>query len=146
LPLTYGKDMQEDKEPVFLAADNLALTIGAMTGMVADLAVDADAMRQACERGYITATDLADALVRKLGLPFREAHRITGSLVKLAERKACGLSELPLAAMRSIEPRIGPEIRRALSVEAALDGRSSFGGTAPGNVRRAVAAARERFL
>jgi len=146
LPLTYGKDMQEDKEPVFLAADNLALTIGAMTGMVADLTVDADAMRQACERGYITATDLADALVRKLGLPFREAHRITGSLVKLAERKACGLGELPLAAMRSIEPRIGPEIRRALSVEAALEGRSSFGGTAPGNVRRAVAAARERFL
>ncbi len=146
LPLTYGKDMQEDKEPVFLAADNLALTLGAMAGMVADLTVDAGAMRQACERGFITATDLADALVRKLGLPFREAHRVTGNLVRLAERRGCGLGELPLAAMRSIEPRIGPEIRQALSVEAAVEGRSSYGGTAPDNVRRAVAAARERFL
>ncbi|HUC66220.1 MAG TPA: argininosuccinate lyase [Stellaceae bacterium] len=146
LPLTYGKDMQEDKEPVFLAADNLALTLAAMTGMVADLTVDAGAMRQACERGYITATDLADALVRRLGLPFREAHRVTGNLVRLAERKGCGLAELPLAAMRSVEPRIGEEIRQALSVEAAVAGRRSYGGTAPDNVRKAAAAARERFL
>jgi argininosuccinate lyase len=146
LPLTYGKDMQEDKQPVFLAVDNLHLSLAAMTGMVRDLRVDAGAMRRACDKGFITATDLADGLVRHLDLPFREAHHITGSLVRLAEQKGCSLADLPLAEMQRIEPRINEEIRRALSVEAAVEGRTSFGGAAPANVRRAALAARERFL
>jgi argininosuccinate lyase len=146
LPLTYGKDMQEDKQPVFLAVDNLHLSLAAMTAMVRDLRVDAGAMRRACDKGFITATDLADSLVRHLDLPFREAHHITGSLVRLAERKGCSLVDLPLAEMQRIEPRINEEIRRTLSVEAAVEGRTSFGGTAPANVRRAALAARERFL
>ena len=146
LPLTYGKDMQEDKQPVFLAVDNLQLSLAAMTGMVRDLRVDAGAMRRACDKGFITATDLADSLVRHLDLPFREAHHITGSLVRLAEQKGYSLAELSLAEMQRVEPRISQEIRRALSVEAAVESRTSFGGSAPANVRSAVAAARERFL
>jgi argininosuccinate lyase len=146
LPLTYSKDMQEDKPPVFLVNDNLHLSLAAMAGMVRDLRVNAAAMRQACDKGFITATDLADSLVRHLDLPFREAHHVTGSLVRLAEEKGCSLAELPLAEMQRIEPRINEEIRGALSVEAAVESRTSFGGTAPANVRRAVAAARERFL
>jgi argininosuccinate lyase len=146
LPLTYGKDMQEDKQPVFLAVDNLQLTLATMTGMVRSFTVNADAMRAACERSFITATDLADALVRRLDLPFREAHHIAGSLVRLAEQKGCGLAELPLADMQRIEPRIDETIRSALSVEAAVASRTSFAGTAPDNVRRAAAAARERLL
>jgi Argininosuccinate lyase len=109
LPLTYGKDMQEDKETVFLTVDNLSLSLAAMTGMVRDLTADTGAMRQACDRGFITATDLADGLVRDLGLAFREAHHITGTLVRLAEQKGCGLAELPLAEMQRIEPRITAE-------------------------------------
>jgi argininosuccinate lyase len=146
LPLTYGKDMQEDKEPVFLAADNLALSLAAMTGMVRDLEADPAVMRRACDRGFITATDLADRLVAKLGIPFREAHHLTGRLVRLAEEKGSGLADLSLADMRSVEPRIGEDIRAALSVEAAVEGRGSYGGTAPANVRRAAGAARERYL
>ena len=146
LPLTYGKDMQEDKQPVFQAVDNLHLSLAAMTGMVRDLSVDAVAMRRACDKGFITATDLADNLVRHLDLPFREAHHITGSLVRLAEQKGCSLADLPLADMKRIEPRIDEKIRRALGVEATVEGRTSFGGTAPANVRRAALAARERFL
>jgi argininosuccinate lyase len=146
LPLTYGKDMQEDKQPVFLSVDNLHLSLAVMTGMVRDLRVDAGAMRRACDKGFITATDLADSLVRHLDLPFREAHHITGSLVRLAEQKGCSLADLPLAEMQDIEPRIDEEIRRALGVEAAVESRTSFGGTAPANVRRAAIAARERFL
>ena len=146
LPLTYGKDMQEDKQPVFLAVDNLQLTLATMTGMVRTFTVNAEAMRAACERSFITATDLADALVRRLDLPFREAHHIAGSLVRLAEQKGCGLAELPLADMQRIEPRIDETIRSALSVEAAVASRTSFAGTAPDNVRRAAAAARERLL
>jgi len=145
LPLTYGKDMQEDKETVFLTVDNLSLSLAAMTGMVRDLTADTDAMRQACDRGFITATDLADGLVLDLGLAFREAHHITGTLVRLAEQKGCGLAELPLAEMQRIEPRITAELRAGLTVEAAVEGRTSLGGTAPANVRRAVAAARARL-
>ncbi len=95
--------------------------------------------------GFITATDLADWLVRELGLPFREAHHITGALVRLAEEKGCGLAELPLAEMQAVEPRITAEIRAGLTVEASVASRTSFGGTAPANVRRAVAAARARL-
>jgi argininosuccinate lyase len=145
LPLTYGKDMQEDKETVFLTVDNLSLSLAAMAGMVRDLKPDTGVMRQACDRGFITATDLADGLVRDLGLAFREAHHITGTLVRLAEQKGCGLAELPLAEMQRIESRITAELRAGLTVEAAVEGRTSLGGTAPANVRRAVAAARTRL-
>ena len=106
---------------------------------------DAAAMRRACDRGFITATDLADGLVRHLGLPFREAHHITGTLVRLAEQKRTGLAEISLEEMRRIEPRITAEIRAGLTVEAAVESRTSPGGTAPANVRRAVAAARQRL-
>ena len=117
-----------------------------MTGMLRDLTVDKGAMRRACDRGFITATDLADGLVRELGLPFRDAHHVTGALVQLAETKGCGLAELPLAEMQAVEPRITASLRASLGVEAAVEGRTSHGGTAPANVRCAAAAARERFL
>jgi argininosuccinate lyase len=146
LPLAYGKDMQEDKQPVFLTVDNLSLALAAMTGMVRDLMADGAAMRRACDKGFITATDLADGLVRHLGLPFRDAHHITGTLVRLAEEKGCGLADLPLAEMQAVEPRITADLRAGLTVEAAVEGRTSFGGTAPANVRRAAVAARERLL
>ena len=126
LPLTFNKDMQEDKEPVFDAAETLSLSIAASAGMVDDMKVDKDAMLGATSRGFITATDLADWLVRRLGLPFREAHHVTGKLVKLAESKGVALAELPLAAMRKIEPRIAGDVFDVLSPEAAVKSRLSF--------------------
>jgi argininosuccinate lyase len=146
LPLTFSKDMQEDKEPTFDAADNLSLCIAAMAGMVRDLTVDAAAMRRAASSGFATATDLADWLVRTLDLPFREAHHVTGSLVRLAEQKGCTLDALPLTDMQSVEPRITADVFGVLSPEKSVASRTSFGGTAPDNVRRAAAAARERLL
>ena len=107
-----------------------------MTGMIRDLTANTEAMRAACDRGFITATDLADWLVRELGVAFREAHHITGTLVRLAEERGCGLAELPLAELQRIEPRITAELRAGLTVEAAVEGRTSPGGTAPANVRR----------
>jgi argininosuccinate lyase len=145
LPLTYGKDMQEDKEPTFDAADSLSLCLAAMAGMVRDLTVNETAMRQAASAGFATATDLADWLVRSLGLPFRDAHRVTGTLVRLAEQKGCGLADLPLAALQSVEPRITADVFTVLTVDSSVASRTSFGGTAPENVRKAVAAARERL-
>jgi argininosuccinate lyase len=146
LPLDYSKDMQEDKEPVFETDDTLALSIAAMAGMVRDMTPNAEAMRQATERGFITATDLADWLVRVPGLPFRQAHHVTGRIVRLAEERGCRLSELNLADMQAIEARITPAIFDVLTVDASVASRTSFGGTAPDNVRQAAAAARERFL
>jgi argininosuccinate lyase len=146
LPLTYGKDMQEDKEPTFDAADTLALTLAAMAGMVSDITVDAEAMHRAATAGFTTATDLADWLVRKLDLPFREAHHVTGALVRLAEQKGCGLADLTLADLHTIEPRLTAEVFDVLSVDRSVASRTSFGGTAPDNVRQAAAAARRRFL
>jgi argininosuccinate lyase len=146
LPLAYSKDMQEDKEPVFEADDTIALCLAAMTGMIADLTVNAGAMRSSLEAGFPTATDLADWLVRTLGLPFRQAHHVTGSVVKLAEDRGCGLAELPLEAMQAIEPGIDARVFAVLSVEASAASRTSYGGTAPAQVRAAVARARERFL
>jgi argininosuccinate lyase len=145
LPLTYGKDMQEDKEPTFDAADNLSLCLAAMAGMIRDMTVNEAAMRRAASAGFATATDLADWLVRKLGVPFRNAHHVTGALVRLAEQKGCGLAELPLAAMQSVEPRITPDVFSVLGVDASVASRTSFGGTAPDNVRKAAAAAREKL-
>ncbi len=136
LPLTYSKDMQEDKEPAFDAFDSLSLAIAAMTGMVKDMAPNQEEMRQAAASGFSTATDLADWLVRTLNMPFRDAHHVTGSLVALAETKGCGLPELPLSAMQSVEPRITRDVYKVLTVEASVASRTSFGGTAPKNVKR----------
>jgi argininosuccinate lyase len=146
LALTYAKDLQEDKLPVFEAADNLGLCLAATAGMVRDLAVNEDAMRTAAAQGFSTATDLADWLVRVLGMPFREAHHRTGALVKRAEALGCDLASLPLAEMTKIEPRITKDIFAVLSVEKSVASRASFGGTAPVAVKRAIAAARKRYL
>jgi argininosuccinate lyase len=136
LPLTYSKDMQEDKEPAFDAIDNLSLAIAATAGMVRDLVPNAEAMRTAAASGFSTATDLADWLVRLLNIPFREAHHITGSLVALAEKQGSDLPDLKLVDMQKLEPRITKDVYKVLTVEASVASRKSFGGTAPSNVTR----------
>jgi argininosuccinate lyase len=136
LPLTYSKDMQEDKEPAFDAIDNLSLAIAATAGMVRDLVPNVEAMRASAASGFSTATDLADWLVRKLNIPFREAHHITGSLVALAEKQGCDLPDLALADMQKFEPGISSDVFKVLTVEASVASRKSFGGTAPSNVTR----------
>ncbi len=146
LPLAYGKDMQEDKEPVFDAADTLSLCLAASTGMLRDWRPNVDALRAATAGGFLTATDLADWLVRVVGLPFREAHRITGAIVQRAAARDCLLADLPLAEMQRIEPRITKDVYEVLSIDKAVASRDSLGGTAPVRVRAAAAAARERFL
>jgi len=134
LPLAYSKDMQEDKEAVFDAAGNLELAIRAMTGMVADLTVNAEAMKLAAGSGYSTATDLADWLVREANVPFREAHYISGRAVALAESRGCGLADLALEDFKGIDARIDERVFDVLSVEKSVASRTSFGGTAPQNV------------
>ncbi len=146
LALAYGKDMQEDKEPVFDAADTLELCVAAVTGMMRDVAFDTERLRAAAGAGHTTATDLADWLVRRLGMPFRKAHHVTGAAVRLAEERGCGLADLPLETLRSLEPGITAEVFEVLSVENSVRSRTSFGGTAPSNVRTAAAEARRRFL
>jgi argininosuccinate lyase len=143
LPLAYSKDMQDDKPPVFEAAGLLALSIAAMTGMVEASEFRTDRMRQAAELGYATATDLADWLVREANIPFREAHHITGAAVKLAEQKGVALDALSLAELQAIDGRIGEGVFAALSVEASVAARKSHGGTAPAEVRKRIAEARE---
>ena len=128
--------MQEDKEPAFDALDTLSLALAAMTGMVADMEPNTEALRKAAAQGFTTATDLADWLVRELGLPFREAHHVTGRLVSLAESKGCELVELKLDEMQKIHPGITPAVFKVLTLEASVAARKSFGGTAPANVRR----------
>jgi len=135
LPLAYQKDMQEDKEGTIDALGTLAVSIGAMTGMVRDLEPDLARMRQAAGEGYATATDLADWLVRMLKLPFREAHHVTGRIVAAAAEAGVALDKLPLAAMQAIEPRITGAVFRVLSVEKSVKSREVYGGTAPKNVR-----------
>ena len=142
LPLAYSKDMQDDKPPVFEAASLLALSIAAMTGMVAETTFRTDRMRQAAELGYATATDLADWLVREADIPFREAHHITGEAVKLAEKRGIALDQLALEDLQVIDGRIDQRVYAALSVEASVAARASHGGTAPVQVRSRVAAAR----
>jgi argininosuccinate lyase len=136
LPLAYAKDMQEDKEPLFDALDSLKLGLAAMTGMAADLTPDLRAMKRAAAGGHSTATDLADWLVLKLGLPFRDAHLVTGRIVALADEKGCDLKKLSLADLKSFEPRITQEAFGALDVAGSVKSRTSYGGTAPANVRR----------
>ncbi len=145
LPMTYSKDMQEDKEPVFEVADTLTLTVPAMTGMIGDLAVNVEVMEAAAGQGFATATDLADWLVRELGLPFRRAHHVTGSLVKLAEEKAVDLDGLSLADMQAVEGGITEAVFAVLGVRNSVASRTSHGGTAPSQVRAAIAAARSRL-
>ena len=136
LPLAYSKDMQEDKEPAFAALDTLSLMLVVMTGMVADMEPNVSAMREAAGAGYSTATDLADWLVRKLDMPFRDAHKVTGQIVALAEERGIGLSRLTLEQMQDIEPRIAQDIFTVLSVTNSVKAKKSFGGTAPSNVRK----------
>ena len=142
LPLAYSKDMQDDKPPVFEAAGLLTLCIAAMTGMVEATTFRTDRMRAAAELGYATATDLADWLVRQAGIPFREAHHITGSAVKLAESRGIALDQLPLADLQAIDARVDERVYAALSVEASVAARASYGGTAPEQVKARVAEAR----
>ena len=145
LPLAYSKDMQEDKEVTFLAADAIELSLAAAVGLVADFRPDRDAMRAACLKGHLTATDLADWLVRALGLPFRDAHHVTGTLVALADEKGARLDELTLEDLQSVHASITADVFDVLSVEASVASRQSFGGTAPDRVREAIASARSQL-
>ena len=146
LALTYSKDMQEDKEPLFDAFDSLALCLAAAAGMIRDMTVNADAMARAAGTGHATATDLADWLVQEAGVPFREAHAITGRVVRLADDAGCDLKDLPLADLQAIEPRITAAALALLDPAQAIARRTSEGGTAPGEVAKQVARARRRFL
>ena len=138
LPLTYSKDMQEDKEQVFDAADTLMLGLAAMTGMVGDLTANREVLKSAAASGFSTATDLADWLVQRLDLPFREAHHATGALVALAEAKGCDLPDLSLSEMTAVHPGITQEVYSVLGVENSIRSRTSYGGTAPDQVRAQI--------
>ncbi|MGN6619808.1 MAG: argininosuccinate lyase [Sphingomonas sp.] len=142
LPLAYSKDMQDDKPPVFEAHDLIGLSIAAMTGMIETATFRTERMRAAAEAGYATATDLADWLVREAGLPFREAHHVTGRAVKRAEELGVALDAVPLGDLQAIDARIDDRVYGVLSVDASVSSRISFGGTAPAQVRAAIAAAR----
>jgi len=145
LPLAYSKDMQEDKEQVFDAADNLMLALAAMTGMVGDMTANRATLAAAAGEGFSTATDLADWLVRALGLPFREAHHVTGTLVGMAEARGCDLPDLDLEDMQSVHAGITADVFGVLGVENSVASRMSYGGTAPARVRAQVARWRERL-
>ena len=138
LPLAYSKDMQEDKEGAFDSLDNLALCVAAIAGMTRDMRVNRDRMKSAAGAGYATATDLADWLVRRLNMPFREAHHVTGRVVALAESRGVGLEALTLADLQGVEPRIAEEVFAVLGVENSVASRTSYGGAAPENVRKAA--------
>ena len=143
LPLAYSKDMQEDKEQVFDAADSLMLALAAMAGMVRDMTPREDVLRAAAASGFSTATDLADWLVRRLGLPFREAHHVTGSLVRMAEDRGVDLPDLTLADMQEVHPGIIAEVYEVLGVDNSVASRASYGGTAPAQVRAQIRRWRE---
>ncbi|PZT84962.1 MAG: argininosuccinate lyase [Citromicrobium sp.] len=145
LPLAYSKDMQDDKPPVFEAAGLLDLSLAAMAGMVADSTFQTQRMRQAAEAGHATATDLADWLVRKADIPFREAHHITGAAVKLADEQGVALDGLSIDDLKGIDRRIDESVFDALSVDASVAARASYGGTAPARVREQVQDARKRL-
>lgn len=143
LTLTYSKDMQEDKEPVFDAASNLKLSITAMSGMIADMQINYDQMLKMSKSGYSTATDLADWLVKNLKIPFRSAHHITGAIVKLAEKKKVTLDKLKLSDMQKVESLITQDVFKVLSVENSVNSKTSFGGTATVNVKKQIQAAKK---
>ena len=146
LPLAYSKDMQEDKEQVFDASDNLVLALMAMKGLLSDLKPNPDQLREAASSGFSTATDLADWLVKELDLPFREAHHVTGTAVKLAESEQVDLADLGLQQLRSVHPDIKPEVYEVLGVDNSVASRASYGGTAPSAVRTQIARWKERLL
>ena len=139
LPLAYSKDMQEDKQVAFDALDSLSLSLAAMTGMIGDLALDRPRMREAAGAGFSTATDIADWLVRELGMPFRDAHHVTGRIVAAAEARNCDLESLTLEDFQAIDPRIDARIHHVVTVEASVAARMSHGGTAPQRVREQAA-------
>jgi argininosuccinate lyase len=139
LPLAYSKDMQEDKEQVFDAADNLMLALAAMTGMVSDMSANRASLEAAAGSGFSTATDLADWLVRALNMPFRDAHHVTGSLVAIAEKRGCDLPDLTLEDMQGVHAAITDEVFGVLGVHNSVASRLSYGGTAPTRVREQVA-------
>jgi len=145
LPMAYAKDMQEDKEPVFDATEAISLCLAATAGMVRDFTADTARMAALAGSGYSTATDLADWLVRVLNMPFRDAHHVTGQLVSRAEAQNLELAALSLAEMQAVEPRITAEVFGVLTVEASVQSRKSFGGTAPENVAKAAAGWLERL-
>jgi len=145
LPLTYQKDMQEDKVPVFEAVDALELCLAACEGMVRDMQPQVERLREAAGRGYSLATDLADWLVRALGLPFRQAHHVTGAIVKRGEALGLGLADLPLAEMQAVEPTITKAVYDVLDIDGSVASRNSYGGTAPDRVSAAIKAARKRY-
>jgi argininosuccinate lyase len=145
LVLTYGSDLQEDKERVFDAADTLELSLAAMAAMIADFTIDKVKMQAAAEVGFPTATDLADWLVRVLKKPFREAHHITGSIVKRAEEMNVALDKVPLAEMQKIEPGIMQDVFSVLTLEASVNSRMSLGGTAPARVKEQLFFWREKL-
>ncbi|MDG2401525.1 MAG: argininosuccinate lyase, partial [Amylibacter sp.] len=143
LPLAYSKDMQEDKEQVFDASDSLMLALAAMTGMVSDMKPNIASLESAASSGFSTATDLADWLVRDLGMPFREAHHITGALVAKAEEKGCDLPDLSLKEMQKVNEKINADVFNFLGVQNSVASRQSYGGTAPKQVRKQIARWRE---
>jgi argininosuccinate lyase len=145
LPLAYSKDMQEDKEVAFDAFDSLALALAAMTGMINDLKVNREAMRDAAGSGFSTATDLADWLVREANVPFRDAHHITGAAVAKAEAKGCDLDGLTIEDLKEVDERIDSRVFKVLSVENSVKSRTSYGGTSPNNVREQAARWKEKL-
>ncbi len=145
LPLAYNKDMQEDKRPFFFAGDELLVCLKAMMGMIEDMTPQVAVMKAACSKGFLNATDLADWLVQHAGVAFRDAHHLTGQLVKLAESKGCGLEDLLLAEMQQVHAGIKQDIFKAIAIEACVARRESFGGTAPKRVREALAAAKKAW-
>ncbi len=146
LPLAYNKDLQEDKRPLFFALDETLLCLKAMQGMVEDMTPQTARMREACAKGFLNATDLADWLVQHADVAFRDAHHLTGKLVKLAEERGVTLEELSLKDMQSVHKKITKEIFKAISIEVCLGRRMSFGGTAPVQVKRAIATAKKVYL
>ena len=145
LPLAYSKDMQDDKPPVFEAYDLLALSIAAMTGMVANVSFNTARMREVAASGFSTATDLADWLVREHGLPFREAHHVTGSVVKSCEARGISLEAITAADLAAVDPRLAGSILPDLSVGGSVASRTSAGGTAPVRVKEAIAVAKREL-
>jgi argininosuccinate lyase len=145
LPLAYSKDMQDDKQPVFEAQDLLELCIAAMAGMMESLEFNRERMRAAAAGGHSTATDLADWLVREAGVPFREAHHVTGRAVKAADERGCSLWELPIEALQAVDERLSPGVYNVLSPESSVRSRTSHGGTAPDQVRARIAEARQEL-
>lgn len=146
LPLAYNKDLQEDKRPFFFALDETLVSLKAIEGMVADMQPQPQRMREACEKGFLNATDLADWLVQHAGVAFRDAHHLTGKLVKLAESRSTTLDALSLKDMQSVHKKITKDIYKTIAIETCVARRMSFGGTAPKQVKAAIVAAKKAYL